>query len=52
MSGPEKWGTIFFGGLITIAVLTTLVGKGKQTPQIIDAGGSAISNTLMAAQGI
>ena len=51
MSGAEKIGTIFFGGLIFIAIATTLVGKGKQTPQIINAGGVAVSHTLLAAQG-
>lgn len=51
MSKAEKIGTIFFGGLITIALVTTLVGKGKQTPQVINASGNAISKTLGAAQG-
>lgn len=51
MSKAEKIGTIFFGGLIAIALVTTLVGKGKQTPQVINASGSAISKTLSAAQG-
>ncbi|MDE1881974.1 MAG: hypothetical protein KGI89_15680 [Euryarchaeota archaeon] len=52
MSGVEKGVTLFLGGLITIAILTTLVGKGKQTPQVINAGGTAISHTLLAAQGL
>jgi hypothetical protein len=52
MTGVAKWGTVFLGGLITVALVTTLVGKGKQTPQVINAGGSAISSTLSAAQGL
>jgi hypothetical protein len=51
MSKAEKIGTVFFGGLIIIALATTLVGKGKQTPQVINSSGVAISNTLKAAQG-
>ena len=51
MSGLEKGLTIFLGGLIMIALATTLVGKGKQTPQVLDAAGGAISGSLLAAQG-
>jgi len=51
MSGLEKGLTIFLGGLIGIALATTLVGKGKQTPQVLDAAGGAISGSLLAAQG-
>lgn len=51
MSGLEKGLTIFLGGLITIALISTLVGKGKQTPQVISATGGAISSSLAAAQG-
>ena len=51
MTGVAKWGTVFLGGLITIAVISTLVGKGKQTPQVINAFGGAISGSLSAAQG-
>lgn len=51
MNSVSKWGTVFLGGLIVIALATTLVGPGKQTPAVINAGGGAISNTLSAAQG-
>lgn len=51
MSSVEKGITVFLGGLITIAVLTTLVGPGKQTPAVINATGGAISGSLAAAQG-
>jgi hypothetical protein len=51
MSPIAKWGTVFLSGLVVIALATTLVGKGKQTPAVINAGGLAIANTLSAAQG-
>lgn len=51
MSTLEKGVTAFLGGLIIVALASTLVAKGKQTPQVINASGTAISNTLLAAQG-
>lgn len=51
MSTAEKIGTVFFGGLISIALATTLVGPGKQTPAVINSAGGAISGSLLAAQG-
>ena len=51
MSGLEKGVTAFLGGLIIIALATTLVGAGKQTPQVINSAGGAISGSLLAAQG-
>jgi hypothetical protein len=51
MSGAERGITLFLGGLVTIAVLTTLVGPGKQTPAVINSAGGAISQSLAAAQG-
>ena len=51
MSGAEKGLTVFLGGLITIAVVATLVGSGKQTPAVINSAGGAISQSLAAAQG-
>jgi hypothetical protein len=51
MSGLEKGITVFLGGLIVIALATTLVGPGKQTPQVLNAAGGAISGSLSAAQG-
>jgi hypothetical protein len=51
MSGIEKGITIFLGGLVGIALATTLVGPGKQTPGVISAAGGAISGSLAAAQG-
>ena len=47
----SKFVTIFLGGLITIALVSTLVGKGKNTAGVIDSTGGAITSTLKAAQG-
>lgn len=51
MSGLEKGVTAFLGGLIAIALVTTLVGPNKQTPAVINSAGGAISGSLLAAQG-
>jgi hypothetical protein len=51
MSSLEKGVTVFLGGLIVIALATTLVGPGKNTPQVINSAGGAISGSLLAAQG-
>jgi hypothetical protein len=51
ITGLEKGITVFLGGLITIAVFTTLVKPGSQTPQVLNAAGGAISGSLLASQG-
>jgi hypothetical protein len=51
MSGMEKGVTVFLTGLIGVALVTTLVGPGKQTPAVLGAAGGAISGSLLAAQG-
>lgn len=51
MSGFEKGITAFAGGLIVVALATTLVGPNKQTPQVLSAAGGAVSGSLLAAQG-
>jgi len=51
MSPVEKGITAFLAGLVTIALASTLVGPGKQTPAVINAAGGAISGSLSAAQG-
>lgn len=51
MSQIGKWGTIFLGGLIAIALATTLTKKGSNTSGVINSSGTAISNTLSAAEG-
>jgi hypothetical protein len=52
MSGLEKGVTAFLGGLIVIALASTLVGPGKQTPAVINAAGGAVSGSLLSAQGV
>jgi hypothetical protein len=51
MSNLEKGVTIFLGGLIVVALATTLVGPGKQTPAVLSSAGGAVSGSLLAAQG-
>ena len=51
MTGIEKGTTLFLSGLILVTLATVLVGRGKQTPQVINAAGTSISHTLLAAQG-
>lgn len=51
MSGIEKGFTAFLGGLIIVALATTLVGANKQTPKVLDSAGGALSGSLLAAQG-
>jgi len=51
MGSTERGITLFLGGLVTIAILATLVGPGKQTPAVINSAGGAISSSLSAAQG-
>lgn len=52
MSGLEAGLTAFLGGLIIVALATTLVGPSKQTPQVLNAAGGALSGSLLAAQGV
>lgn len=51
MTGLEKGITLFLGGLIGVAVFTTLVKPGAQTPAVLNSAGGAISGSLLAAQG-
>lgn len=51
MSGLEKGITAFLGTLGLVALATTLVGPGKQTPAVLSAAGGAISGSLSAAEG-
>jgi hypothetical protein len=50
MNRIEGWGTIFFGGIITVAVISTLV-KNKNSIALVQAGGTATSGVLSAAEG-
>lgn len=51
MSGVEKAVTGFLGLLGAVALASTLVGPGKQTPAVLSAAGGAVSGSLLAAQG-
>jgi hypothetical protein len=51
MSTFEKGFTGFLVFLGGVALATTLVGPGKQTPQVINSLGGAVSGSLLAAQG-
>ncbi len=51
MTGLEKGVTVFLGGLIAIAIFTTLVKPTAQTPAVLNSAGSAVSGSLLAAQG-
>lgn len=51
MTGLEKGITGFLVFLGVVALATTLVGPGKQTPAVLSAAGGAISGSLLAAQG-
>lgn len=37
--------------IVILAIVTTLVLPGRQTPAVINAGGSAFSGSLRAAMG-
>lgn len=51
MSALEKGVTGFAVLLGVVALATTLVGPGKQTPAVLGALGGAVSGSLLAAQG-
>jgi hypothetical protein len=51
MNTMSKGVTIFLSGIIGIALVATLVSKKSNTSSVVNSGGSAISNTLSAAQG-
>lgn len=51
MTGLEKGVTVFLGGLIAIAIFTTLVKPNAQTPAVLNSAGGAVSGSLLAAQG-
>ena len=50
MTGIEKGLTIFLGGLVAVALVTTLVSH-PNTPQVLGAAGGALSGSLLASQG-
>ena len=42
-------GLAIFGGVITLAIIATLVGKGGQAPQVITATGNTLAKVIGAA---
>lgn len=46
----DKAATRFLAGVITIAILTTILGRSN-TPKVLDAAGNAGSNLISAALG-
>lgn len=46
----DKVATAFLGGVVTIAILTTILGRSNSA-KVIDAAGSAGSNLISAALG-
>lgn len=39
------------GTVVVLAIITTLVLPGRQTPAVITAGGNSFANTIKAAMG-
>lgn len=40
-----------FGSIVVLAIVTTLVLPGRQTPAVISAGGNAFSGAIRAGMG-
>lgn len=40
-----------FGTIVVLAIVTTILLPGRQTPGVINAGGNAFSGALKAAMG-
>lgn len=40
-----------FGTIVVLAIVTTILLPGRQTPGVITAGGNAFSNAIKAAMG-
>lgn len=40
-----------FGSIIVLAIVTTLVLPGRQTPAVISAGGGTLIGSIKAAMG-
>ena len=51
MSGAEKIIGVFVAGIITLAIVSTLVKKGSTTPSVLSSLGGATSGTILAAEG-
>lgn len=49
MGNVEKIIFAVFGGIITLAIISTFVGKNSKAPQVIQASGSFLANIVAAA---
>jgi hypothetical protein len=49
MDNIEKIVFVVFGGIITLAIISTFVGRNSKAPEVIQAGGSFLSNIVAAA---
>lgn len=49
MDKAEKIVFAIFGGIITLAIIATVVGRNSKAPQVIQASGSFIGNIVGAA---
>ena len=38
-----------FGGVVTLAIISVIISKNSQTPQVIQAGASALGNVVATA---
>lgn len=49
MEDISKIALAFFGGIITLAIVSSIVGQRSKAPEAIQSFGSAISNVVAAA---
>lgn len=49
MDSIEKIVFAIFGGIITLAIISTFVGKNSKAPEVIQASGSFLANIVAAA---
>jgi hypothetical protein len=49
MEDVEKIILAVFGGIITLAIVATFVGKNSKAPAVIQSSGSFLSNIVAAA---
>ena len=49
MDDVEKIVMAIFGGIITLAIIATFVGKNSKAPDVISASGAFVANVVAAA---
>jgi hypothetical protein len=49
MDSVEKIVFAIFGGIITLAIVSTFVGRNSKGPEVIQASGSFLANIVAAA---